>query len=95
MGMILRGNLQIFGRSYLKRAASWLKWGAVSERPIYSATMSALFPPLHLLILIFTGWVNCGQLDVIEYLQEESRVLKERQGGQRIHFTDVERRRLA
>jgi transposase InsO family protein len=34
-------------------------------------------------------------LDVIEYLQEENRVLKERLGGRRVRFTDVERRRLA
>ena len=37
---------------------------------------------------------GCG-LDVIEYLQEESRVLKERMGGRRLRFTDAERRRLA
>jgi hypothetical protein len=32
---------------------------------------------------------------VIDYLQEENRVLKERMGGRRIHFIDAERRRLA
>ena len=32
---------------------------------------------------------------MIEYIQEENRVLKERLGGQRIRFTDGERRRLA
>jgi hypothetical protein len=36
---------------------------------------------------MFSGWVNRHQLDVIEYLQEEDRVLKERLGGRRIHFT--------
>jgi hypothetical protein len=44
---------------------------------------------------MFAGWVNCHQLDVIEYLQEENRVLKERLGGRRLRFTDAERRRLA
>jgi hypothetical protein len=44
---------------------------------------------------MFSGWVNRHQSDVIEYLQEENRVLKERLGGQRIRFTDAERRRLA
>jgi hypothetical protein len=34
-------------------------------------------------------------LDVIDYLQEENRVLKERLGGRRIRFTDAERRRLS
>jgi putative transposase len=38
---------------------------------------------------MFSGWVNRRQLDVIEYLQEENRVLKERLGGRRICFTDV------
>jgi hypothetical protein len=44
---------------------------------------------------MFSGWVNRNQLDAIEYLQEENRVLKERLGGRRIRFTDAERRRLA
>src|SRR6266403_5537757 len=57
--------------------------------------MSSLFPPLHLLLMMFAGWVNRHQLDVIDYLREENRVLKERLGGHRIRFTDAERRRLA
>jgi hypothetical protein len=57
--------------------------------------MSPPFPPLQLLLVIFAGWVNHHQLDVIEYLQEENRVLKERLGGRRLRFTDTERRRLA
>ena len=51
------------------------------ERPIYSAAMSPLLLPFQLLLLMFAGWVNRHQLDVIEYLQEENRVLKERLGG--------------
>jgi putative transposase len=43
---------------------------------------------------MFAGWVNRHQLDVIEYLQEENRVLKHRLGGRRIRFPDAERRRL-
>ena len=34
-------------------------------------------------------------MDLIEYLQEENRVLKERLGGRRLRFTDAERCRLA
>ena len=45
--------------------------------------------------MMVAGWINRHQLDVIEYLQEENRVLKERLGGQRIRLTDAERRRLA
>jgi putative transposase len=57
--------------------------------------MSSLLQPLHLLLMMFAGWVNRHQLDVIDYLQEENRVLKERLGGRRVRFTDAERRRLA
>jgi putative transposase len=51
--------------------------------------------PLQMLPLMFAGWVNRQQLEVIEYLKEENRLLKERLGGRRIRFTDAERRRLA
>lgn len=57
--------------------------------------MSSLLQPLQLLLMMFAGWVNRHQLDVIGYLQEENRLLKERLRGQRIRFTDTERRRLA
>ena len=57
--------------------------------------MSPLLLPPQLLLVMFAGWVNRHQLDVIEYLQEENRVLKERLGGTRLRFTDAERRRLA
>jgi putative transposase len=57
--------------------------------------MSSLLQPLHLLLMMFAGWVNRHQLDVIAYLQEENRMIKERLGGRRIRFTDAERRRLA
>jgi transposase InsO family protein len=56
--------------------------------------MSSRLQPLHLLLMMFAGWVNRHQLDVIDYLQEENRVLKERLGERRIRFTDAERRRL-
>jgi transposase InsO family protein len=50
---------------------------------------------LQFLMLIFAGWVNRGQQDVIEYLLEENRVLREQLGGKRLLFTDRQRRRLA
>ena len=50
---------------------------------------------LQFLMLIFAGWVNRSQHEVIEYLQEENRVLREQLGGKRILFTDRQRRRLA
>ena len=57
--------------------------------------MPPLLLPIQLVLLMFAGWVNRHQLDVIVYLQEENRVLKERLGGRRLRFTDAERHRLA
>jgi hypothetical protein len=57
--------------------------------------MSSLLMSFQLVLLMFSGWVNRHQLDVIEYLQEEDRVLKARVGGKRLRFTDAERCRLA
>jgi hypothetical protein len=51
--------------------------------------------PLQCLMLIFAGWVNRSQQDVIGYLQEENRVLREQLGEKRLLFTDRQRRRLA
>ena len=50
---------------------------------------------LQFLVLIFAGWVNRSQQDVIEYLHEENRVLREQLRGKRLLFTDRQRRRLA
>lgn len=49
--------------------------------------MSALSPAFQLLLLIFAGWVDRQQLEVIEYLQKEIRLLKERSVDRPIHFT--------
>ena len=48
-----------------------------------------------ILLVALAGWVNRRQLEVIAYLREENRVLKEHLGGRRLHFTDPQRRRLA
>ena len=50
--------------------------------------------PLHFLLVCFAGWMNQRQQLVIEYLQEEIRVLQE-QLGKRPRFNDDQRRRLA
>jgi putative transposase len=50
---------------------------------------------LQLLMSFLAGWVNRNQQDVIEYLEEENRVLREQLGGKRLRFTDRQRRRLA
>ena len=50
---------------------------------------------LQFLTLVFAGWVNRHQQDVIEYLQEENRALREQLGGKRLKFTGRQRCRLA
>ncbi len=51
--------------------------------------------PLKFLLVMFAGWVNRRQLEVIEYLKEENRILREQLGDGRPRFTDDQRRRLA
>ena len=42
------------------------------------------FLPLQLLLATFAGWVNREQAQVVAYLVEENRVLKEQLGGRRL-----------
>jgi hypothetical protein len=51
--------------------------------------------PLQFLLVVFAGWVNRHQAEVVAYLQEENRVLREHLGGRRLRFTGAQRRRLA
>ena len=50
--------------------------------------------PLQFLLVLFAGWVSRHQQEMIEHLQEESRVLREQLGGKRVRFTNAQRRRL-
>ena len=52
-------------------------------------------PALQFLVLTFAGWVNRHQDDLIAYLREENRVLREHLGPRPIRLTDAQRRRLA
>ena len=47
------------------------------------------------LLMIAAGWVHRHQLIVIEFLQAENRLLKDRLRGRRIRFADAERALLA
>ena len=51
--------------------------------------------PWMFLVVTLAGWLQRRQQDVIEYLREENRVLRERLGRRRLDFTGAERRRLA
>ena len=57
--------------------------------------MSSPSAALQFLLLTFSGWVNRRQQDVISYLKEENRILREQLRGRRLSLTDDQRRRLA
>ena len=45
--------------------------------------------------MAIAGWMNRQQQAVIEYLQEENRILREKLGTKRILLNDSQKRRLA
>jgi hypothetical protein len=57
--------------------------------------MTSVPPLLTFLLMVISGWVHRRQLILIEFLQAENRLLKERLSGKRIRFTDAERAFLA
>src|SRR5215831_13146292 len=57
--------------------------------------MRLALDPFRLLLISLAGWLNQQQQDVIDYLQEENRVLREQLEGKRVRFSDDQRRRLA
>ena len=52
-------------------------------------------PALQFLVLTFAAWGNRHQDDLIAYLREENRVLREHLGPRPLRLTDAQRRRLA
>ena len=57
--------------------------------------MNTVFQPWQLLLVSIAGIMNRKQQQMIEYLTEENKVLKEHPKGKRIRYTDKQRRRLA
>ena len=57
--------------------------------------MKAETYPLQVLLWTLSGWANRHQQDVLAYLVEENRVLKEQMTGRRLRLTNDQRRRLA
>ncbi len=55
--------------------------------------MSVDFYPLRVLLTTLAGWMNRQQQDVIAYLVEENRVLREQLKGKRLRLNDDQRRR--
>src|SRR5918999_2787688 len=57
--------------------------------------MPRVLDPFRFVLIAVAGWMNQGQLQMIEYLREENRVLREQLGQRRLRLTDDQRRRLA
>jgi putative transposase len=57
--------------------------------------MPRVLDPFRFVLIAVAGWMNQHQLQVIEYLREENRVLREQLGRRRLRFTVDQRRRLA
>ena len=57
--------------------------------------MRVTLDPFRLLLIFLAGYLNQQQQEVIDYLQEENRVLHEQLGSRRLRLNDDQRRRLA
>ena len=57
--------------------------------------MPRVLDPFRFVLIAVAGWMNQHQLQIIDYLREENRVLREQLGGRRVRFNDDQRRRLA
>ena len=57
--------------------------------------MSGVLDPFRFVLIAVAGWMNQRQLQTIDYLREENRVLREQLGGRRLRLNDDQRRRLA
>ena len=57
--------------------------------------MPRVLYPFRFVRIAVGGWMNQHQLQIIDYLREENRVLREQLGGRRVRFNDDQRRRLA
>src|SRR5215813_13145854 len=62
--------------------------------PIVSAVHFS-FDSLSFVVLAIAGWMSRHQQEVIAYLVEENRILREQMGNRRLKFNDDQRRRLA
>jgi len=57
--------------------------------------MKHVLKPRQLFLIILAGWINRHQQDLIEYLESENWVLREKLGRKRLLLSDDQRRRLA
>ena len=57
--------------------------------------MPRVLDPFRFVLIAVAGWMNQHQVQIIDYLREENRVLREQLSGRRVRFNDEQRRRLA
>src|SRR5260370_9845151 len=57
--------------------------------------MLRVLNPFRFVVIRVGGWMNARPLEMIEYLREENRVLREQLGDRRLLLDDDQRRRLA
>jgi len=57
--------------------------------------MRVSLDPFSFVVTTIAGWMSQYQQEVIAYLIEENRVLREQVGDRRVRFKDDQRRRLA
>src|SRR5258707_8247445 len=57
--------------------------------------MPRVLDPFRFVLIAVAGWMNQRQLQIIDYLREENRVLREQLGGRPLRLNDDQRRRLA
>src|SRR5580700_8706823 len=57
--------------------------------------MLRVLDPFRFVLVAVAGWMNQRQPQIIDYLLEENRVLREQLGGQRVRLNDDQRPRLA
>ena len=57
--------------------------------------MPRVLDPFRFVLMAVGGWMNQHQLQIIDYLREENRVLREQLSGRRVRFNDDQRCRLA
>src|ERR1022692_2829322 len=68
--------------------------GGLNRRD-FSKILHSVTTQLQFLLIAVAGWMSRHQQAVIEYLQEENRILLEKLGGKPKRFTDAQRIRLA
>ena len=56
--------------------------------------MPRALDPFRFVLIAVAGWMNQRQLQIIDYLRGENRVLREQLGGRRVRLNNDQRRRL-